>query len=174
MKRKANTCRSRDDEREGDGEEEDANKGQESDADIGRTPQRAPRDPQESLDDDHENGGLDAEEGRLDDRDLTEISVGDAQAQHDDGARQNEEKAGGKPAQGAVQPPADISGELHCLGTRQQHAEIERVQVPVLGDPTPLLDEHAMHQRDLARRSAEGQQADLGPDGKGLLEGRSG
>ena len=120
------------------------------DGDIVRTAQRAPRDAEERLDDDHENRGLDADEGRLDDRDLTEIGVDDAQAEHDDGARQHEEEAGGKPAQRAVQPPADIGGELHGLGARQQHAEVERMQETVLGDPPPLVDEHAMHQRDLA------------------------
>ncbi len=138
--------------------------------DIVWTAQRAPRDPQQGLDDDHEDRGLDADEGRLDDRDLAEIGVGDAQAEHDEGARQHEEKAGGKPAERAVQPPADIGGELHGLGPRQQHAEIQRMQEAVLGDPAPLLDEHAVHQRDLAGRSAEGQHADLRPDGEGLLE----
>ena len=38
-------------------------------------------------------------------------------------------------------------------------------------DPSPLIDEHAMHQRDLAGRSAEGEHADLRPDGERLAEG---
>ena len=47
------------------------------------------------------------------------------------------------------------------------------MQEAVLADPPPLVDEHAMHQSDLPRRSAERQHPDLGPDGEGLLEGWS-
>ena len=109
--------------------------------------------------------------GRLDQRHLPETSVSDAEREHDDGAGQNEEEAGGEPAERSVQPPADIGGELHGLRPGQQHAEIERVQEALLADPFPLVDEHAVHQRDLAGGSAEGQDADLRPDGKRFTEG---
>jgi hypothetical protein len=69
-----------------------------------------------------------------------------------------------------VQPPANIGRKLHGLGPGQQHAEIERVQEAVLGDPALLVDEDAMHQRDLAGRAAERQHADFRPDGQGLFE----
>ena len=51
--------------------------------------------------------------------------------------------------------PADIGGELLRLGAGQQHAVVQRVQEPVLADPALLLDEDAVHDRDLAGRSAE-------------------
>jgi len=37
--------------------------------------------------------------------------------------------------------PADIGGKLLRLGSRQQHAVIERVQEPVFGDPALLVDQ---------------------------------
>ena len=48
--------------------------------------------------------------------------------------------------------------------------KFKRMQEAVLGDPPPLVDENAVHQRDLPRRSAEGQHADLRPDGEGLAQ----
>ena len=47
--------------------------------------------------------------------------------------------------------------------------KFKRMQEAVLGDPPPLVDENAVHQRDLPRRSAEGQHPDLRPDGEGLV-----
>ena len=173
MRRKARQCGRRDNEWERDCEEEDGNKGQYGDDHIVCTAQRTPGDTQQGLDDDHQDGGLDADERRLDDRDLAEIGIQDAQAEDDEGARQHEEKSGGKSAERAVQPPADIGRKLHGLWPRQQHAEVQPMQEAVLGDPPPLVDEHAVHQRDLPRRSAERQHPDLRPDGEGLLEGRS-
>jgi hypothetical protein len=40
------------------------------------------------------------------------------------------------------------------------------MQEEVLGDPAPLLDQHAVHQSDLAGWPAEGQDADLRRDAK--------
>ena len=42
----------------------------------------------------------------------------------------------------------------------QEVAEIERVEEVFLAHPSPILDQLAVHQRDLPRRSAEAQQAD--------------
>ena len=81
-------------------------------------------------------------------------------------ARQHEKKAGGETAKRAVKPPADIGGELHRLGTGKEHAEIQRMQKALLRDPPPLIDEQAMHERDLAGRPAEGQDADPAPEGE--------
>ena len=139
---------------------------------MSRPAKRAPCHSEQSLDDDDEHGGLDADERRLDERHLTEKRIGDAEREHDEGARQDEEKASSKSAQGAVEPPADIGRKLHGFGTRQQHAEIERVQELLLADPFALVHQDAMHQRDLSGRPAEGQHADLRPHGERLLEGR--
>ena len=56
-------------------------------------------------------------------------------------------------------------------GPGQQHAEIERMQIALLVDPFPLVDQHAVHQRDLAGRAAEGEHADLRPNVERLAEG---
>src|SRR5262249_19042663 len=71
----------------------------------------------------------------------------------------------------AVHQPSEIGGELLRLRSRQQHAEIERMQEPRLIDPLLLIDNHAMHEGDLPGRSAEIDAADLQPDHKGLAKG---
>src|SRR5262245_57860249 len=48
----------------------------------------------------------------------------------------------------------------------------ERAQELVLADPAMLIHQHAMHQRNLAGRAAERQDADLCPDGERYFEGR--
>ena len=60
--------------------------------------------------------------------------------------------------------PADIGGELLRLRARQQHAVVQRVQETRLRYPALLLDDDAVHHRDLAGRSAERQQRDAQPD----------
>ena len=71
--------------------------------------------------------------------------------------------AGDDAARGPVQQPADIGGELLRLGAGQQHAVVERVQEPVLADPALLLDQDAVHDRDLPGRAAEGERGDAQP-----------
>ena len=113
---------------------------------------------------DGEHGRLDADEQRRDGRRLAEGAVEHRQRQHEHRARQDEQQAGGEPALDAVQPPAGIGRELHRLGAGQQHAEAERGQETALVEPALLIDEHAMHERDLRRRAAERQQPDLAED----------
>ena len=83
----------------------------------------------------------------------------------------DEQQPGRQPASDAVQPPARIGRELHRLGPRQQHAEAECGKKTALVQPPLLIDENAMHQRDLCRRSAERKQADLTEHGHDLREG---
>jgi len=83
------------------------------------------------------------------------------------------ERAGDDPAPGAVHEPADIGGELHGLWPGEQHAEIKRMQEAILGDPAALVHEHAVHQSDLPGGPAEGQDADLRPDGERFTESGS-
>ena len=59
--------------------------------------------------------------------------------------------------------PADIGRELLRLGAGQQHAVVQRVQEPALGDPALLVDEDAVHHRDLAGRPAEREHGDAQP-----------
>ena len=74
------------------------------------------------------------------------------------------------PPERAVHEPADVGRELLRLGTGQQHAVVERVQEALLADPAAPVDELAVHDRDLAGRSAEGDEPELHPEAKGLGE----
>ena len=161
--RKPMRGRRRDNERERRGKEENGDKSRRGDGDVVRSAQRASCDTEKRLDDDHEDGCLDAEKGRFHHRDFAVIGVADAEPEHDQGAGEHEQKAGGETAERAVKPPADIGGELHRLGTGKKHAKVQRMQEALFRDPPPLIDEQPMHQRDLTRGSAEGQDADPAP-----------
>ena len=126
--------------------------------------ERAPADPDHRLDDDRQHGGLQAEEGRGDEADLPPQRVDDAERHQGDDAGQDEQAAGHEAAARAVHQPADIDGELLGLGSGQQHAVVQRMQEPALGDPPLLLDDDAVHHRDLPGRAAEAQGGDARPD----------
>ena len=88
----------------------------------------------------------------MNDRPSSRATEGSEEAKSRDDATRN-----------AVQAPAKPDRELKRLGTRQQDAEIERIQVGALVDPAPLLDEFAMHDRDLCDRPAERDQPEPEP-----------
>src|SRR5262245_675800 len=69
--------------------------------------------------------------------------------------------------------PADVGGELLRLGTRQQHAVIERMQEPVLRHPALLLDQDLVHDGDLAGGAAETQHGNPQPDAEGFPIGNA-
>ena len=69
-----------------------------------------------------------------------------------------------------MQQPADVDGELLRLGPGQQHAVVEGMQEPVLADPALLLDQDAVHHRDLAGGAAKGERGDPGPDAHRVAE----
>jgi hypothetical protein len=175
-------ARARDDVAGGRGEAHDQRKRQvkKEDADIGecgeaeheRRFQCALANTDQRFDHDHQHGRLDAVERSVDCRDAAAISVEQTQAEHHKGAGQHEQDAGGQAATHAVQYPADIGRKLRGLWSRQQHREIQRVQEAWLVDPFLLVDQDAMHHRNLACRPAEIDAADLQPDQKGLAEAR--
>ncbi len=74
------------------------------------------------------------------------------------------------PPQSAVQPPADVGGDLLGLGTGQEHAEVERPQILLLGDPALLLDQLPVHDRDLPRRTPEVDETQPYPEPERLPE----
>src|SRR5262249_33505365 len=74
-----------------------------------------------------------------------------------------EKRTGDDAAPRAVHQPADVGGELLRLGSRQHHAVVERVQEAPFRDPALLLDQLAMHDRDLAGWTAEADPAELPP-----------
>ena len=69
-----------------------------------------------------------------------------------------------------MQQPADIGRKLLRLRPRQQHAIVQRMQEPALGDPVFFLDQDAVHHRDLPGRAAEAEHGDPKPDAESLTE----
>ena len=134
--------------------------------------QRAPRHAQESLDDNCEDGGFHAEENGFNPRQVAEGGIEHGKSQHDERAGQHEQQARHQSALDAVQAPARIGGELHGFRPRQQHAEIEGREKLLLAEPFALIDDFAVHEGDLARRTAKGEAADAGPDFCGFGERR--
>jgi hypothetical protein len=56
-----------------------------------------------------------------------------------------------------VKAPADVGGQLLGFRAGQHHAEIERVQEAAFINPTPLVHQQAVHQRNLTRWAAKAQ-----------------
>ncbi len=77
----------------GDAEEEDGDEGEPGDGPVVRAAKRPARHPKQSLDNDDEHRGLDADKRSYDQRHMTEQHIGDAEAKHDEGARQYEQEA---------------------------------------------------------------------------------
>ena len=69
--------------------------------------------------------------------------------------RQHEQATSDDAAGSAVHEPADIGGELHCLGPGQQHAVVQRMKKTLLGDPALFFDQLIMHQGDLTARTTK-------------------
>src|SRR5215216_183922 len=127
-------------------------------------------DPQDSLDDDGYHHWLDPVQKP---RDHRHVGVGYSQVreepQHEDGG-DHEERAGHDPPYRPVQPPTDVGGHLLGLRARKEHAEVERPQVLALGNPPFPLDQLAVHDGNLARRSPEVDKTKLHPEPEGLPE----
>ena len=132
--------------------------------------ERALADADHRLQHDREHGGLEPEEQRDDHRHVAPGGIDVAQRHDGDDAGHDEQAAGHDAAERAVHQPADIGRELLRLRARQQHAVVERVQEPALRNPALLLDQDAVHDRDLAGRAAEAQHRDAQPDPKRLAQ----
>ena len=78
-------------------------------------------------------------------------------AENKDGqrARQHEECAGDNATAHPVKQPPKIDCELLSLWAWKQHAEIQRVEKPLLADPFQFFNEKPVHHRNLARRSTK-------------------
>ena len=151
-------------------EKENGDEGRGRDRDHDPVAQRALSDADHGLDYDREHRGLQAEEQRFDEADIAVGRVDVAERHDGDDAGQDEQPAGHDAAGGPVHQPADIGRKLLCLGARQQHAVVQRVQETAFGNPVLLLDEDAVHHRDLPRRAAEREQRDAEPDAKGFTK----
>ena len=130
-----------------------------------RDPGQRPRpDPDQRLEHDRQHRRLDPVEQPRHQRRLPERDVDEAQPHDREKPRQHEQQPRHQAPARAVQQPAQIDRQLMRLRPRQQHAEVERVQEPLLADPTLLLDQDAVHHRDLPGRTAEAQRRDPRPD----------
>src|SRR5262249_34156808 len=162
-----------DDRREWDLQEIDTREGGGRDDGESRGAQRPAADAQQGGDDQRDDRGLQAGE---DPGHGGHASVGRVDArkppENEDG-RNDEEGARDDSAPGPVEEPADVDRELLRLRTRQQHAEGERVEEPLLGDPAAAIHQIALHDRDLSRRPAEAHEAELDPVTERLPEADS-
>jgi hypothetical protein len=132
--------------------------------------QRSAPDAQHGVQDDSHHHRLHAVEEAANDR---HVGVGDrqpAQEQQHEDRRDDEERAGHDPTGDAVHAPGDVDRQLGCLRPRQQHREIQCPQEHRLADPALLVDELAVHDRDLAGRSAEIDEAELEPEAERLAK----
>jgi hypothetical protein len=133
------------------------------DDDQGAAVEGAFGDADHRLRDDRQHGGRKPGEHRGDHRCGAEGDVDRRERQQRDHAGQHEQAAGDQPATDAVQQPTDVGGQLLGLRAGQQRAVVERVQEPALADPPLLVDQGALHDRDLAGRAADGLPADREP-----------
>lgn len=153
--READDAGGDDDQRERRPEEEDRHEGDRRYADHDRIAQRTFADPNHRLDHDGEDRRFQAVEQGFDE---TYVAIGrvDVAEPHDgEDAGQDEQSSRHDAAAGPVQQPADVGRKLLGLGPRQQHAVVEGVQETPLGDPVLLLDQDAVHHRDLAGGAAQ-------------------
>src|SRR5262245_40248658 len=115
--------------------------------------ERPPPNPNHRLEHHRQHGGLKPEEEPHDDADLPVERVNEAESHYGDEPGQDEQRAGDETASGLMEKPTDVDGELLSLGTGQQHAVVEGMQKSILANPALLVDEDAMHHRDLPRRA---------------------
>ena len=132
--------------------------------------QRALADPDDSLQNDREDCGLETEKERNDHRHIAVGGINVAECHDGDDARHDEQAAGNDPAERAVHQPADIGSELLRLRSGQQHAVVEGVQESRFRHPVFLLDQDSMHDRDLSGGAAEAEACDPQPHLHGIPE----
>ena len=139
-------------------------------ASIGRLFKRAAADPLHRLQHDRQHRRLQPEKQRRDRRHAAEGGVDVAERHDRDDAGQHEQAAGDDRARPAMHQPADIDRQLMRFGAGQQHAVAQRMQKPALADPFLLVDDDAVHDRDLSGRAAEAERGDAQPDPERFAE----
>jgi hypothetical protein len=163
IQRPAGRCGGHHDDGKGNAEYRQREKRDDRDGDQRRVGHSTLADPDDRLGDDRQHRGRDAGEERRDRRGLAEGDVDRRQAKEGHDAGNDEQDPGDQAATKAVEQPADVDGELLCLGAGQQHAVVQGVQESLLADPALLVDEHPLHDGDLSGRPAEGLQRDGKP-----------
>src|SRR5262245_48711989 len=138
---------------------------------MGARRESAAADLQDGLDDDRDDHRFEPGQRA---RDSCNIAVGRidvGEREQDEDRRDDKEGSGDNAAQGPMQQPAYINGELLSLRAGQQHAVVERMQKSLFTQPAPPLDQLTVHDRDLTGRAAEGDEPQLYPEPKRLREG---
>ena len=115
---------------------------------------------------DGSNGGLDAVEQSSHGGQVAERQIDPGQPDQDEQRWQHKQHACRDAALDAVHQPADIGGKLLCLGAGQHHAEIERVQKALLGNPASPFHQFHVHHGNLPGRAAKADEAEFEPVGK--------
>ena len=167
---KTDQCRAEDDDRKWNIEEENSHECGRGERDHRIVLERPLADPKYGLQYDREYRGLEPEKQRDDDRHIAPGRVDVAQRHDGDDAGNDKKPAGDDAAERAMHQPADIGRKLLRLGARQQHAIVERMQEPPLRHPALLLDQDAMHDRDLTGGAAEAEPRDLQPGQERLAQ----
>ena len=166
----ADQRRARNDQRKRDAKEKYRDERQRRDGAMRRRLQRPLADAHDRFQHDGEHGGFQPEEQRRDRAQRAECGIDPTENSKRHQSGQHKERAGDDAAADAMQEPADIDRELMRLGARQQHAVVQRVQESLFADPALLLDQDAMHHRDLPGRPAEAKRSDPRPGPRRLGE----
>ena len=94
--------------------------------------------------------------------------VDPAQSDQHQQRRQHKQHAGRNATPRLVHQPAQVSGQLLCFRSRQEHAKVERVQKAFFRHPAAPLHQLAVHDGDLSGRPAKTDESQLEPKAQGL------
>jgi hypothetical protein len=158
------------DRRERNPEEEDGHERQDGENDAKAVLERPPADANHGLHHHSHHRRLEAVEHRIHQARFVKSGVQDGKPKNGNEAGQDEEDAGDHAAERPVEQPADVDGELLRLGAREEHAVVEGVEEALLADPALLLHQRPVHDGDLPRRPAKGEERHLRPDPDGLAQ----
>ncbi len=142
---KSNDPRCQDDEGKRDPQKENGDEGYRCDRVHRRVLQDSLPDAQYRFEHNRQYSGLQTKEQRLHRDRLLVLCVNHAQDQNADRSGQNEQPARHQSSPDSMHQPADVGRQLLSFGPREQHAEVECMQEPVLSDPLFLVDKDAVH-----------------------------
>ena len=132
--------------------------------------QRAPTHPDQGLHHNRQHRRLEPEKKPLDRCQATEQHINPRQRHDRQQTGQHKQPARHQTAGRAMHEPADIGRQLLRLRPRQQRAIGQRMQEPLLADPSLFLHDDPVHHRNLPRRTAKRQQRHARPNPGGLPE----
>ena len=166
--------RAQEDKNKGDVEKIDRDERQACQGPQRRTAQGFFANPQDGLGDDgdHRSGQAVKESGQP-----RQVSAGHeepAQGEEDEHRWQDKQRARRHSPAPAMQPPAEVGGQLLGFRAGEQHAEIKGFEEVPVGDPPALLHQFAVHDGDLPGRPAEADATEPEPIAHAFAQGRAG